>query len=333
MIELQFSAEDLGRIRFAVSPLKETVLSIRTLASGVQGLNSPWLQRVRPQLGVVDMDLLTSLVRPTGYIPDFLTPAPVRTASSLASGLVQVAATELGTVVGELTHLSEHAIAQYGPGRERRVALIGELIEDPAEGLARIVAEVDNYWRIAIAPRWPRMRTLLQADVNHRLEELASGGVDQMFRTLHPLVSFSGDSLRIAKYYSGQAHLRQRGLLLIPCVFASPDVIVGTADPTAASVSYPPRGLGRLWSAAVSARTTALSDVVGSSRAAILAALDLPMSTTALAAALRLSAPTTNVHLSALKAAGIVSARRDGRTVLYARTILGDHLLDPPIQS
>lgn len=55
--------------------------------------------------------------------------------------------------------------------------------------------------------------------------------------------------------------------------------------------------------------------------------LDLPMSTTQLATALALSAPTLSAHLHALHRAGILTSRRDGRAVRYSRTLLGDHLL------
>jgi DNA-binding transcriptional ArsR family regulator len=55
--------------------------------------------------------------------------------------------------------------------------------------------------------------------------------------------------------------------------------------------------------------------------------LDLPMTTTQLAHHLDLSAPTVNSHLKALFAAGIIAARRDGRSVLYTRTPLGEQLL------
>lgn len=52
------------------------------------------------------------------------------------------------------------------------------------------------------------------------------------------------------------------------------------------------------------------------------------MSTTQLACQLNLAAPTLSVHLKALHGAGIVSAGRDGRSVLYQRTPLGDSLLN-----
>jgi len=63
-----------------------------------------------------------------------------------------------------------------------------------------------------------------------------------------------------------------------------------------------------------------------------LSQLDLPMSTTQLATALTLSAPTLSAHLHALHRAGIVSSRRDGRAVLYSRTPLGDDLLTSAAQ-
>jgi DNA-binding transcriptional ArsR family regulator len=54
------------------------------------------------------------------------------------------------------------------------------------------------------------------------------------------------------------------------------------------------------------------------------------MSTSQLATALALSAPTLSAHLQALRRAGIVTSRREGRAVLYARTALGDQLLAGP---
>jgi DNA-binding transcriptional ArsR family regulator len=237
-----------------------------------------------------------------------------------------LAATEPAVVSAELSHLARHPIAMQGPGRGRRRAVLDDLVADPQAGLARIVAALNGYWRVAVAPYWPRIRALLHADLTHRMQELAAGGVRQLLRTLHPAVGFDRDTLSIDKYYGGTADLRQRGLLLIPCAFAWPDVLVRTADPQLA-VTYPPRGLGRLWESHPATPDSPLAGVLGGSRAAILTQLDLPMSTTHLASQLDLAAPTVSVHLKALSRAGIVSSRRDGREVLYQRTPLGDQLV------
>jgi DNA-binding transcriptional ArsR family regulator len=327
VIELEFTSDDYRRIRFAFSPIAETVTSLRALSLARRhGLHSPWLTTVDQRLDGVDMRLLTALVRPNGYVPDFLTPPPPGRTASMESSLVQVAGTPIEVVVGELEHLAQHRVAQHGPGRARRAALILELLAAPEEAVTRIVTEMRRYWRAVVEPYWPRVHALLQADLAYRLEELATGGVAQLFRTLHPSVAMRGDLLTIVKYYQGRAQLRRRGLLLVPCAFAWPDVLVSTADPLS-SLTYSPRGLGRLWEQAPDESESPLAAVVGRTRATILALLELPMSTTQLAAQVELAAPTLNAHLKSLQTAGILSSRRDGRVVLYQRTPLGDHLV------
>ena len=80
VIHLHLAPEDLGRIRFAFSPLRETGPSLRTLTAPTGGLqlHEAWRQRVRDRLSDVDMELLTAVVRPAGDIPAFLVPPPPR---------------------------------------------------------------------------------------------------------------------------------------------------------------------------------------------------------------------------------------------------------------
>jgi DNA-binding transcriptional ArsR family regulator len=318
VIELDLSPADLSRIRFAFSPVWETVMSLRALTgSAANGLHGPWLRDVRPRLSGVSLEVLSALVPASGYIPDFLTPAPPRRSSSFEACLRDVAATPLKQVTVDLEMLY---VTHPSPP-------LKALIASPVEGLRTIVADLERYWSAAIEPYWSRIRALLQADLAYRMEELASGGVDQLFRTLHPLVGLKHDTLLITKAYCGQTALGGRGLLLVPCVFAWPDVLVVTAPPHQPTVSYSPRGIGRLWETTPATSESPLADLLGRSRAAIVAQLDLPMTTTQLACQLNLTAPTLSVHLKTLHAAGVVSSRRDGRTVLYRRTELGDQLL------
>ncbi|WP_460494936.1 helix-turn-helix domain-containing protein [Dactylosporangium cerinum] len=62
----------------------------------------------------------------------------------------------------------------------------------------------------------------------------------------------------------------------------------------------------------------------------MLVELSAPASTTALAARTGLTAGGVSQHLAALRAAGLVTAHRDGRTVLNIRTDVADALLGAP---
>lgn len=333
MIHLHVTAVDLSRVRFAISPLWETVASLRTLGAVRPGwqLHRAWYDRIRDgadgRVDESDLELLTTLVRPAGYIPDFLVPSPQGRSVRFDEALDQVAAADPDVVGKELAHLAGHRVAQQGPGQAQRRALLQSLVDRPDAGLGRVTQALDAYHRVAIAPDWPRIEALLHDDIGYRLQRLADGGVDRMMLDLHPSVRFADETLRIVKYYEGHADLGGRGLLLVPCAFAWPDVIVLTARPNVPTVSYSPRGLGRLWEEHPAPADAALADVLGRTRATLLTQLDLPMSTIQAATQLALSAPTLSVHLQALRAAGLLSSRRDGRQVLYARTDLGDRLL------
>jgi DNA-binding transcriptional ArsR family regulator len=70
-----------------------------------------------------------------------------------------------------------------------------------------------------------------------------------------------------------------------------------------------------------------LSALVGRTRANLLAILALPSTTTQLAEQLDLSPAAVSQHLKILKDAGLVTAHRRGRMVLYQRTAAATTLL------
>src|SRR3984885_13721697 len=90
MIRIELGVEDLADTRFGISPLAETVLSLRALVDPSQHtLHLPWLRAVRVRLDPSDSQLLHSLVGPSRIppdfrgipsraLPDFLTPRPAR---------------------------------------------------------------------------------------------------------------------------------------------------------------------------------------------------------------------------------------------------------------
>jgi DNA-binding transcriptional ArsR family regulator len=319
VITIRLSADDVSRIRFAFSPVWEAATSVRALSNNsTRSVHGPWLAKIRPIAEGDDLTLLRALIPPVGYIPDFMTPAPPRRSTSLESGLAAIAQTPHKLVFDEIGMVQE----------EHPHPLLPELMADPAKALDRITGALDSYWHRTIEPDWRRMRALLQEDLAFRLEELAAGGVERLFRNLHPSLKFSGDRIEIDRPFCCDGEpLPGQGLLLVPCVFTWPAALPITAAPHVPTITYPPRGLGRLWECQQDASESPLADLVGRTRAAIMGHLDLPMSTTHLAHQLGVSAPTLSVHLAILRAAGVVDSRRDGRAVLYYRTPLGTQLL------
>ncbi|MFD0327965.1 winged helix-turn-helix domain-containing protein [Streptacidiphilus monticola] len=71
----------------------------------------------------------------------------------------------------------------------------------------------------------------------------------------------------------------------------------------------------------------ALSALLGRSRARVLAALDSPASTTQLARSLGFAPGAVADHLAVLRAAGLLTRARAGRSVLYRRTPMGEALM------
>ena len=149
MIEVEFTPADYRRIRFGCSAVGEAVKSLRVLSAGRRsGLHGRWLSWVGTTdiAHQVDLALLTTVVRPQGYLPDFLGPLPPSRHVGFAEGLAQVATTPVDVVRHELSHLAGHPVAQQGAGRDQRAALMQHLLADPDRALRSIVEELERYW-------------------------------------------------------------------------------------------------------------------------------------------------------------------------------------------
>jgi DNA-binding transcriptional ArsR family regulator len=322
MVAIGLSAGAVARIRFAVSCLWEVAASLRVLRDpGDHAVHLPWARRVRPRLaqaGLIDTDtgLLWRLVpAATGYQPDFLTPPPTGLTPDLAGELAVLCATPPDTVREQL---------DLGPGRHAPV--LAQLYADPEAGLRRLAGEVEEYWRIALAPDWPRIRVLLDAEVSARARRLAEDGAAGLLNDLHEKVGWEGDTLRIVQRHCAAPDLPDGpGLVLVPSVFVWPSVLSVLAGEVP-QLAYPARGLGTLWER-VAATPDALAAVLGRGRAHLLTELAAPVSTTELARRTGMSPGGVSQHLTALRAAGLVTTRRQGRMLLSARTDLADALV------
>jgi DNA-binding transcriptional ArsR family regulator len=322
--ELAFSAGDLAQMRFTVSPMWEITPSFRLLNSTTpHPVHRAWADQVRPRMAAAGLDRgwLTELIPPSGYVPDFLNPAPAGPAPTLAAELDVIRAAPADRVRRDLDHLARHQ-GHRGPR-------VRALYANPQAHLRKVSAAIEAYWELALAPYWARIRAVLDADVRYRARQVVERGAIHLFNELHRSLIWDGDGLRIV----GRKQPLTRpaagpGLVLIPSAFTEHRLRTRTSPPDPPQLAYPARGSGLLWEPRRATGSKALAEVLGRSRTLLLTELDTPASTTELAHRTGLSTAGVSQNLTALRNAGLASAHRAGRSVLYARTATAEALLD-----
>ncbi|WP_432972886.1 ArsR/SmtB family transcription factor [Dactylosporangium sp. CA-233914] len=308
MKRLELTPDDLLRLRFAHSPMTEVVTSTMALR-GTSWQHARWRARVAPAVAGLD-DLWRVLAPPTGAIPDFLTPVPQTARPTLEAELTAVAATPPDRIAAEL-------------------AAAGLPAEDPAALLARLIPQIRQYFRVALADLWPRLRAAADNDIAHRTATAAFPGPGALLADLHPRLRWNPDALQL-DYLKDTEHppwtLGGNPLLVLPTAFTGTAAWILESG-RGRAVWYPPRAVGALFAAATPPPPRPLAALLGGTRAAVLTLLTTPSSTGDVAERLGLAPATASHHLTALRDAGLIVAARAGRRVNYRRTDLGDRLV------
>ncbi len=319
-IRIELTGAEFARVRFAISPVYETVMAISTLRQpGAHAVNLPWASWARPRLaGIDDLALLRALTSGHGK-PAFLMPPPDAQLPDLETELRRVRAAPADRVRKDLEFLG------------RSSGVTREVSEDPRAYLPRIVAALRQVYEALLAPHWGRILRLLDADITYRARVLADGGAQALFADLHREVAWAEGELVVYPRRPEPlvVHLTGHGLVLCPSVFAWPRVTANIRPVTAGTLRYPARGLATLWETG-EASPDAMAALLGRTRASLLAALAEPTTTSELARRVKLTAGAVSQHLGVLRAAGLVVTRRDGRTVLHLRSARADSLLAAP---
>lgn len=308
MIEFVLGESDLVGVRFAVSPLSELTLSLRVLKDPAKyPMHLPWARQVRD----VDAEVLLALSTERGWTPDFLSPRPV---------------TPFTRIEDEFAALREVRTMR----RDYR-ALFGH-VPDVLRDRGRVLAGLEDYWHKALAPRWDRMRAVLEADIAHRGREMAQHGLAVMFEGISERITFSAPVVQVR--IAGARPRRVaggQGLTLVPSVFARRTAV--PVDPDAPPLLiYAARGAATVWETGRSRGPAALAGVLGQVRADLLTELAQPWSSTDIARRTGVTTSAVNQHLRALRDAGLLASQRHGRSVVYARTDLGDALVSHSVE-
>jgi DNA-binding transcriptional ArsR family regulator len=318
MLRIRFCREDFARVRFMISPLGETILSVSVLqGQDAQVPFAGWRDAQRQHLMGARSRALLGLV-PAGWQP-------------------RVA---LAPVVGERPRFDEEleAVLDFNPRPLRAyLATLGApaltarwmpLLPDDAGDERRLLAGLlSDYHHRCIAGHWPAVRAHLEADIAYRNSLRAQFGVARVLATLHPTARWNDPILDLdVPGPSRSLELGGRGLVLVPSAFTWPYPFVlldGNGQPV---LLYPARDVLALWAGPAYDRDV-LAVLLGTTRSALLVAAACGDSTSQLAERLDVSVASVSQHLTALRNAGLVRSTRRGRAVYHDLTRLGVQLL------
>lgn len=326
VIQIRLSVGDLGRTRFAYSPLAEIAESLYLLSSRPAPLpHEGWLAAVRPRLDRVDMALLTAVVPHRPFIAGFFLRGAVDRSTTVEQQLQALASSPVDALRRDLEQVWRED--GFPPS-------LHDLLEDATHGPRRLADALWDYWCVALEPHWSAMRGVLDDDVAHRASELTKRGLAGLLGDMHPELTVKDDLLQIVKRRHPDHHedheLGGVGMLLVPSIFVWPNLLFA-ADPSCPpTLTYPARGIGSMWGTTGSStgEDDTLGALLGRSRAAVLTSLAVPQSTTELALRLGQSPPAVSQHLSVLRRSALVVSWRSGRTVLYQWTALGASIVE-----
>jgi DNA-binding transcriptional ArsR family regulator len=314
VIRIEIDEPTLARTRIAISPLAEVAASVfllrRNPADAIPWPYDAWARRTqeilrrRPSLSE---DLY--YFRLAASSPDFFIPLPETALPTLADQLEQVRNTPPSVVAEQF--------ARYWPDGDVDPELLA-FRDDTEAALDRFAGAIEAYWEATIAPFWPAMRNALDEEVLLRARALAADGPDALLSRLHERIRWERPVLTLVKSLEHSFQAVDQRLLLVPLIFSRGALICSSDHPDVVMVTYQSRGAAVLASSpAPSSSDDRLALLVGRGRAAVLRALAVPGTTTALATALGLAPSTVSEHLAGLQAAGVVHRRRAGRRVLY----------------
>lgn len=307
-------------LRIAWSPLWECVSSVRVLRAPARYAPlRPWIRRAAG-VAADDLRLLGSLVREDGgYIPDFLAPPPEGPNVTFEDELVRLRNTPGEVVAEEISRTSRGAAAMLEE--------IAPLSGGNGIRLRDVLADLlEAYWKVAIAPEWPRLQAVLEGEVLSRGRALALHGAGAVLDALHPAVALRDGNVEVESPQDGDVAESATELLLVPSIFSWPDVFTVHAPAWRSSIYYPARGIGMLWDGAATADgdgTDPLSLLAGPGRARVLRALTQPATTLELAQRLAVAPAAISSHLQRLYRGGLLERIRIGRRVFYRRSAAG----------
>lgn len=290
MIRIDVDEDTLRTVRLTFSPLWETFGSIGLLARYRGEVPAPyteWARAVRRTMPAILAQDLAGLLRDSALarlVPGFLPlPDPAR-----------------NTFAAELDHLRR---SRGNPPEEQHLYSL-----------------LTRYWDCTLAPHWNRIHSSLEEEILLRGRTLAVEGPEAMLGELGGRVLWTRPRLTVPYHRDLDLTITRSRLLLVPTVFSG-GLRLLVEGPDGVAMSYQARATGRLRILTAGADGDRTEDrlalLLGKGRAQVVRALELPMTTTAVAESLGLAKSTVSQHLAVLSGSGVVWKRRMGASVFY----------------
>ena len=308
MLRLRFGVEDLARTRFvAPTPYCELAVSAQVLQQPTSQFRRLW-RAGRARFPTPARRLL-ELVPANGSVPTFLAP---EACGCLDEAIDVVRATPTALIGAELVDL---------PLRSELAPWIRDLTRGRADALEELGRVMRTYYDHVMAPLWPTIERVVAVELRGRAWQLATEGAESTLNTLHPRISWRDGVLEVRAPGDADIDLAGRGLRLMPSVWTRPGVAIGWKQPT---LVYPLRSSSWALQDTGGDFHDGLAAVLGTTRARVLRTLVSERTTTELARTLSISSASASNHAAALRRAGLVTTRRDGKSVRHVLTELGD---------
>jgi DNA-binding transcriptional ArsR family regulator len=328
VIRLRLNAEDLARIRLTSTPgpFAETVWAAQLIRRrSPSPVYSTWRRTLKGQLGESVRPLATLF---PAELPGLDLATLVGRVDSVDEGIEAFLAVRQKYLQGEIEFLSwNHSLAAW-PWTS---------LDTDLELRRQLGATIASFHAAAIGPRWPQVRSFLNAELARQIRRLATGGIDEFLASLcPPLIQWRPPILQI--HASGpdwpEFDLAGRGLVIMPTVFHGPGASVSydlaNCDGPPALIYPAARDLtaaAELWTGARDA--DALAALLGRTRSAVLQEIAEGCGTVELALRVGISPAAASQHATVLRHAGLITTHRVGSAVLHSLTALGSALLDP----
>ncbi len=326
MWRIHFTAQDLVRTRIAptLGPLAETMFGLHHLRCGKTPSHSlgPWRKAAGPRV--------TSRMRPLAAL------APAGTLGVDLWTLTGEAPTIEAGIEALLAMRPEHVRAEleFLAGDATLPSWAWTLAERHGRGRRELADAALAAYRALLQPHWAKVRGHLDAERSARARVFLQHGIEGMLGSLHPQIRWNSPVLEVLMCGEFEIHLDGRGLTLVPSLFIGDKLVVLTdlhRPDEPARLVYPAvtdeLASARLWSNGAG-QGAALGALLGHNRAAVLLRIGEGCTTSELAQRTGISLASASQHASILRAAGLITTRRDGGAVWHTVTSLGANLLN-----